>query len=228
MENIQLAQNIARSVMFDLVDRIKPGITEREIKELAEELEFHYGSEVSWYHGIGALVLIGENSIKSSAGRDYRVSDLAVKENDIITVDLAPTKNAGWGDYARTIYVKDGVPSLRPFGEYEKLHNLHRAMHDALVEVATPDFTFNDVWQFADKYIKENGLVNLDFGNNYGHSINTEQADRIYILEGNDVKITSVCDSFTFEPHLSLPDGKFGVKREDIYYFNKEGKLEKI
>lgn len=27
---------------------------------------------------------------------------------------------------------------------------------------------------------------------------------------------------FTFEPHISIPDSKYGYKREDIYYFNDD------
>ena len=32
---------------------------------------------------------------------------------------------------------------------------------------------------------------------------------------------------FTFEPHISIPDSKYGYKREDIYYF-EVGKLIKL
>lgn len=32
---------------------------------------------------------------------------------------------------------------------------------------------------------------------------------------------------FTFEPHISPPNSKYGYKREDIYYFEK-GKVVKL
>ena len=55
----------------------------------------------------------------------------------------------------------------------------------------------------------------------------TENKDkRIYIEKGNKVKLSEV-KMFTFEPHISTPNSKYGYKREDIYYF-KNGKLVKL
>ena len=31
---------------------------------------------------------------------------------------------------------------------------------------------------------------------------------------------------FTFEPHISFPDSKYGYKKENIYYFNENGLME--
>ena len=39
-------------------------------------------------------------------------------------------------------------------------------------------------------------------------------------VQNGDVKY------FTFEPHISFPDSKYGYKKENIYYFNENGLME--
>jgi hypothetical protein len=60
---------------------------------------------------------------------------------------------------------------------------------------------------------------------NLGHSIVRKKEDRIYIEKGNRTKLADV-SFFTFEPHISVSGSKYGYKRENIYYFDKEGLKE--
>ena len=75
------------------------------------------------------------------------------------------------------------------------------------------------------KYIVENGFLNLDFMGNLGHSIVKTKGDRVYIEKGNVTKLGDV-KYFTFEPHISFPDSKYGYKKENIYYFDENGLME--
>ena len=95
-----VAQDIAKKAMEQVKDFIRPGVTEREIKKFVECALINEGSESFWYHGIGALVHVGERTLMSQAGREYRVTDTPVRDTDIITLDLAPTVDGYWGDYA--------------------------------------------------------------------------------------------------------------------------------
>ena len=66
----------------------------------------------------------------------------------------------------------------------------------------------------------------MDFLGNLGHSIVKNKNDRVYTEKGNCKRLSDV-ELFTFEPHISIPDSKYGYKREDIYYFD-HGKLMKL
>ena len=72
------------------------------------------------------------------------------------------------------------------------------------------------------EYICEEGYINLDFMGNLGHSIVRKKEDRIYIEKGNSARLGDV-HFFTFEPHISVIGSKYGYKRENIYYFDKDG-----
>lgn len=54
---------------------------------------------------------------------------------------------------------------------------------------------------------------------NLGHSIVRQKSDRVYIEKGNKITLSDVA-YFTFEPHISIPNSKYGYKRENIYYFD--------
>lgn len=54
---------------------------------------------------------------------------------------------------------------------------------------------------------------------NLGHSIVRQKNDRVYIEKGNQTSLGDVA-YFTFEPHISVPNSKYGYKRENIYYFD--------
>ena len=86
--------------------------------------------------------------------------------------------------------------------------------------------TFEELYLHINSFIREQGFVNLDFMGNLGHSIVKHKDDRIYIEKGNQAALSSV-DLFTFEPHISIPDSKYGFKKENIYFFS-DGKLTEL
>lgn len=81
------------------------------------------------------------------------------------------------------------------------------------------------LYYHMNEFIVENGFVNLDFMGNLGHSIVKTKGDRVYIEKGNMTKLGDV-KYFTFEPHISFPDSKYGYKKENIYYFDENGLMK--
>ena len=110
------AQDLARKAMEAVAAELRPCMSEARIAALAEEKMTGLGAEGWWYHGVGALVLVGrERSCLSVSGRDYQPSGTAILgENDLVSLDLSPILNGFWGDYARTIYMEDGKAKLEP------------------------------------------------------------------------------------------------------------------
>lgn len=232
MEKYVKAQNIARETMHELHGFIRVGMNEKQIFDKAIALMTQKGSNGWWYHGLGALVLLGSRSVESLSGTQYQPSESnLVAENDIITIDLAPTVDGYWGDYARTIFVEDGkVAGEDQPGNPEFQQGLaaEHAIHAKLMGIATPDMTFEALFWQLNAEIKVLGFENLDFHGNLGHSIEFDQADRIYIEAGNQVTLAECGQPFTLEPHIRQMGRSYGYKREDIYYFDGDHILRRL
>lgn len=224
--NNKIAQDIARRAMEEIKDFIHPGVTEREIRKQVEILLIQHGSSSFWYHGIGALVHVGHaRTLVSQGGREYRVGDCAVAQNDVITLDLAPTIDDYWGDFARTIFVENGAVVQREQDvkneKYAFALTCEKALHSYIMEVARPDMSMEGLYLLANQKLVELGGKNLDYSGNWGHSVPILQQDRVYLEAGSHTKL-SECTGFTFEPHVQWKDCDFGIKRENIYYFEGE------
>ena len=102
---------------------------------------------------------------------------------------------------------------------------MEERLHEATKAFVRHNTTFEDLFFYINDVINANGYINLDFLGNLGHSIVREKSRRIYIEKGNKTKLSDV-EAFTFEPHISLPDGKYGYKKENIYAFDSNQLIE--
>ncbi len=101
-------QNIALRVLREIVPFIKAGSTECNVAEACTQLLQQHGAEGCWYHNVPAMVLVGERTTLSVSGRDYQPSDVAIRTNDLVTIDLSPVVDDCWGDCARSYIVESG------------------------------------------------------------------------------------------------------------------------
>ena len=225
--NYSDVQQVAKNTMSYLEDKIKQGMTVKQIVKMAEDYMLYSGILSFWYYGIGAFVFAGEDTVLSISGRDYTPSDRVIAKNDIVTIDLSPQFQNIWGDYSRTLIIEDGIAVKNhdyiSNQEFRDGLIIEKALHSKLFKLVSPDMTFEELYFFMNDQIKYLGYNNLDFLGNLGHSIETEKNNRIYIEKGNKTRL-SAASMFTFEPHIRKSDSKFGFKMESIYYF-KDGLL---
>jgi len=198
-----------------------------EIRRLCEEKMLASGADSFWYWDVGAFVFSGDETTISVSGREYVTSDRRIAPDDIITIDLSPQNGNIWGDYARTIIIENGkvvddINSIKN-DEWRRGLLMEEELHKELIAFAVPQTTFEELYYHINQLITSRGFVNLDFLGNLGHSIVKDKNDRIYTEKGNTAPPSSV-DYFTFEPHISVPDSRYGYKKENIYYF-KSGRL---
>lgn len=227
--SIRDMQNLNRETIAYISSVLKPGMTLQHVRRLCEEYLLAHGADSFWYWNVGAFVFRGEDTILSVSGRQYTTTETVIEGNDIITIDLSPQRNNIWGDYARTLILEDGIV----ISDSTKIRNtqwreglmMEEVLHEAMRSFVCPDTTFEELFFFINDKIRNNGYVNLDFLGNLGHSIVREKSQRIYIEKGNQTKLSEV-EAFTFEPHISLPGGKYGYKMENIYSFVGEQLLE--
>jgi methionine aminopeptidase len=229
-------QNVAKKTMEEMKHFIKSGVTEQEIVQEAEHYMRKSGVDKFWYHNIGAFVFVGERTKLSISGREYVPSDNEVLNNDIVTVDLSPELDGCWGDYARTFIIHNGsvvgvdsvnVKCIDYIDEEWYLGlNTEEILHKEFESYIKPEMTLDEVCEYINIKIRELGFFNLDFLNNLGHTIETKKENRLYFESGNKTRLKEV-ELFTFEPHIMKINGRYGFKREDIYYF-KGNQLMKL
>ena len=223
-------QDLNRATMKYIAGIMKVGMNLRDIKTLCENYLLENGADSFWYWDIGAFVFSEDETAISISGKDYMVADRTIQENDIITIDLSPQKNNIWGDYARTLVFENGVlcneTDRIKNDEWRRGLQMEEYLHKALIDAVAPDMTFEELCYYMNDVIVKKGFINLDFLGNLGHSIVKNKNDRIYTEKGNHKRLSDV-EMFTFEPHIGIPESKYGYKREDIYYFDN-GKLIKL
>ena len=227
--NYPQVQKIAKDTIEYIKTCIRPGMKLLEVREMCDKKLLELGADSFWYYDIGAFVFAGDETTVSVSGRVYRTSDRIIQKDDIITIDLSPQNGDTWGDYARTIILQDGkVVDIDEIQNEEWKSGLmmEELLHKELLKYATPERTFEELYYHMNQLISDKGFVNLDFAGNLGHSIVRKKEDRIYIEKGNTYCLGDVA-YFTFEPHISIPDSKYGYKKENIYYF-KDGKLVEL
>lgn len=222
-------QQIARETIEYAKTFIKPGMNLLEVRKLCEQKMLKLGADSFWYWDIGDFVFAGDETTVSMSGKQYVTSDRIIENNDIITIDLSPQAGNIWGDYARTIIVENGKVveniELIKNTEWKSGLQMEEKLHAELLRFATKETIFEDLYYHMNEYIVKNGFVNLDFMDNLGHSIVKSKGDRVYIERGNVMKLGDV-KYFTFEPHITFPDSKYGYKKENIYYFDETGLVE--
>lgn len=222
-------QNIAKKTIAFIKDHIQPGMTLVEVRHLCETKMLELGADSFWYWDVGAFVFAGDETTRSVSGKEYTTSERVIAENDIITIDLSPQNGDIWGDYARTIIIENGKVV-----ENDKVSNaewkngllMEEYLHEVMCKFVTPKTTFEDLYYYINSIIEEKGYINLDFMGNLGHSIVRQKSDRVYIEKGNKISLGDV-SYFTFEPHISIRDSRYGYKRENIYYFDN-GEIKEL
>ena len=215
-------QNIAKKTSEFIKDNIQAGMTLVEVRHLCETKMLELGADSFWYWDVGAFVFAGDETTLSVSGKEYITSERVIAENDIITIDLSPQNGDVWGDYARTIIIENGKVVENDNVSNAEWKNgllMEEYLHEVMCKFVTPQTTFEDLYYYINGIIEEKGYINLDFMGNLGHSIVRQKSDRVYIEKGNHISLGDV-SYFTFEPHISVPDSKYGYKRENIYYFD--------
>ncbi len=228
-ESYKHIQSVAKETIEYIKGVIKPGMNLLEVRSICENKMLELGADSFWYWDVGAFVFAGDETTVSVSGKQYVTSDRVIKEDDIVTIDLSPQLENIWGDYARTIVLQDG----KVVENWDNIQNvewkkgilMEENLHSELRRFITRETTFEELYYHMNEFISKNGFVNLDFMGNLGHSIVKNKGDRVYIEKGNTKKLSDV-KYFTFEPHISVPDSRYGYKKENIYYFAEDKLVE--
>lgn len=204
---IDEAQRITEKAYNEVLNYVKPGVSERTV---AVELEYFmrkYGAD-----GI-SFDLITITGKKTSLPHGVP-SDEVIAEGDFFTMDIGALYKGYHSDMTRTVAVKS-------CGDYQReIYNIVlKAQTEALgsvkagVKVSEVDKTARDI------------IANAGYGENFGHSTGHGVGLDIHekpFVSSKDETILSDNMVITVEPGIYL-ENRFGVRIEDMVLVNENG-----
>lgn len=201
IEKIVTAQRITERAYTEVLNILKPGVTERHIAVELEHLIKVYGGERVAFD---LICITGENTSLPHGVPGERV----VKKGDFFTFDIGAVYEGYHSDMTRTVAVGSATDEMRMI--YETVLQAHLK---ALRTIKAGN-TAADVDIAARDHIESCGYGEY-FGHSTGHGVGLDihEAPAVYKTNRTVLRDNMV---ITDEPGIYLPE-KFGVRIEDMY-----------
>ncbi|MDE7218501.1 MAG: aminopeptidase P family protein [Oscillospiraceae bacterium] len=201
------AQRIAEKALKEVLEFIKPGVTEKEISAFLQYRMLCNGAEKMSFQPI---VVSGVNSSMPHGVP----SEKKVEEGDFITMDFGCVYGGYCSDMTRTVAVGYATE------EMEKVYHTVLAAQKAGIAIAKAGVTGKAIHEAAAKVISDAGYGEY-FGHGFGHSLGVEihEDPRAALTNDKPLPIGAVISA---EPGIYIP-GKFGVRIEDVIVIHEDG-----
>ena len=200
IELIAKAQEITDAVLLEVVDRIRVGMTEREVGAEIDYQARLRGAESTCF---GTIVASG----KRAALPHGVATEKIVESGEMVTIDFGVFYEGYASDLTRTISM--GPPS----DKLVEVHDIVGRAQDAALEMAGESVAASDLDECAREVIHDAGYGDA-FGHSLGHGVglNVHEDPRISAKSEQILKNGMV---ITIEPGIYLP-GWGGVRTEDL------------
>ena len=207
IEKIQKAQNIAEKAYLEVLNYVKPGVTEKEISARLEYLMNIYGAE---YKSFDLITITGK---KTSLPHGVP-SDGIVKEGDFFTFDFGAVYEGYHSDTTRTVAVKYATDKMT------EIYNIVLKAQLAALEKIKAGVKCSEVDKTARDIISEHGYGKF-FGHATGHGVGLDIHEAPTVSPRGEITLKSGM-VITDEPGIYLPN-EFGVRIEDMLCVTDEG-----
>ncbi|AXC13179.1 Xaa-Pro aminopeptidase [Acidisarcina polymorpha] len=223
LELVRKATDASIQAQLAMIHAVKPGASERAITGLLIQKMLGGGCERPSYPPI---VASGSNSTVLH----YSASENILKSGDVVVVDAAGEFSMYASDITRTVPV-GGRFTDRQREIYNIVLGAQRAAEAAFVAGKSRE---NDPLH---KYADSLDTIAWKYMNEHGKDLHGEPLGKYFIhgighLVGIDVhdpfdytKPLGQKMIFTIEPGIYIPEEKIGIRIEDIYYADDQGKL---
>jgi Xaa-Pro aminopeptidase len=218
---IRKATDASTAAHESVMKSMKPGLTEREVAALFQYEFSRRGCERPAYSPIvgsgfwGTVLHYSDNSHTIQAG-------------DLVVMDVAGEYSMYASDITRTLPA-NGKFTSRQREIYEIVLGAQKAAEDAFrAGVSTLRTGPNSLHQVAADYINSHGkdMHGGSLGKYFIHGLSHYVGLNVH--DPNDGKELKPGAVFTIEPGIYLPEEKLGVRIEDLYWVDDEGKLVKL
>ncbi len=207
VNKIRRAQEIAEKGFLHMLDFIKKGMTEREIRLELDFFMLKNGAEALSFDTIAV------SGVNSSMPHGVP-TDKKIEDGDFLTLDFGAVFDGYHSDMTRTVAIG------RVSDEQRYVYDVVLKAQEAALGVLKDGLSCSQADKAARDIIAESGFGDF-FGHGTGHGVGIE----IHELPNLSPKSASVLVSgniVTVEPGIYLP-GKFGVRIEDMALITKNG-----
>ncbi len=204
------AQRITDEALLEILNFIKPGMTESEVAARLTYIMARKGAE---RNSFDPIVACGANGSKPHAvpGPDV------IQRGQFVTMDFGCVVGGYCSDMTRTVAV--GKPSEEMALVYDTVLKAQLAG----IAMAKAGVTGKEVHEAGAKVIADAGYGEY-FGHGFGHSLGIEIHENPGFHLRNDKPIPAGA-LLSAEPGIYLP-GKFGVRIEDVIMLTEEGCID--
>ena len=207
IRSMKAAQKIADEALMQLLDEIRPGMTELEISARLQYLMLLRGAERMSFDPI---VAGGPNSSMPHAVP----TDRKIQDGDFLTIDFGCVYEGYCSDTTRTVAIGHATEEMRT------VYNTVLQAQLAGITLAKTGVIGKAVHEKAHDVIRAAGY-GAYFGHGFGHSLGLEIHEAPYFNSRNEKPMPD-CAAVSAEPGIYLP-GKFGVRIEDVVILHEDG-----
>lgn len=209
LERLRAAQAITDRTFQEVLNDVKPGVTEREIAARITYLHLRCGAE---RNSFDPIVASGPNGSMPHA----IPTDKPLAEGEFVTMDFGCVCEGYCSDMTRTVAVGE------PDDEMRRVYDAVLRAQLAGIETARGGVPGCDIHNAAWQVLKEAGYGEY-FGHGFGHGLGLEIHERpnANLTNREPLPVGAVISA---EPGVYLP-GRMGVRIEDVLYLTEDGNL---
>src|SRR5258708_1998621 len=221
---IRKATDASVAAHFAAMRGIKPGITEREISAL---MQYEFGKRGCERPAYAPIVGSGYYSTVLH----YSEDSATMKAGDVVVIDVGGEYSMYATDITRTLPVS-GKFSARHREIYDIVLGAQQAAMDAFVlgkSTLLAPTSEASLYRVAREYINTHGndLHGKPLGDYFIHGLSHYVGLNVH--DAGDYSVpTGPGMVFTIEPGIYIPEENLGVRIEDMFYVDKDGKLVKL
>jgi Xaa-Pro aminopeptidase len=220
IELIRKATNASIAAQLAAMQAMKPGVTEREISAL---LQYEWGKRGCERPAYAPIVGAGANSTVLH----YSDDSARIQAGDVVVIDAAGEYSMYASDITRTLPAS-GTFTPRQREIYNIVLGAQRAAIAAFQSGKSTLLrnTSDSLYKMALDYIDSHGkdLHGDSLGKYFIHGLSHYVGLNVHDPGDYDLKLGPGA-VFTIEPGIYIPEEKLGVRIEDIFYVDTNGKL---
>lgn len=207
IELTKKAVDITDRTFSDLLNIIKPGMTEREVSAHISYLQKLYGADGDSFD---AIVASGERSAFPHA----RPTDKKIISGELLKLDFGCTVEGMKSDMTRTIAIGNVSD------ECKNIYNIVKEAQQRALDTVKAGINTKVLDASARDFIKEKGYGN-NFGHGLGHGLGYDIHEKPSVNERSDYNL-EVNNIITIEPGIYV-EGLGGVRIEDDVIVKENG-----
>lgn len=207
ISQMQKAQSVADAAFADLLKVVKPGMTEKEVRN---ELDYYLRRHGADENSFDTIVGSGPNGALCHAYPGER----RLQNGDLVVIDFGARVNGYCSDMTRTIAIG------QPCDELIKIYNIVLEAQLKCLSVLRPNMVASELDLTARNFIAEHGYGEC-FGHSLGHGFGLEIHENPY-ANSRSQELLVPGTTITVEPGIYV-EGLGGVRIEDCCVLTEDG-----